>query len=161
MPRPPSGGERGRVPAATATAIRVHRPGPPALSRSAPTVLRAADLRAIIAGRRGLPGAEEELQSHRSYPPRQQVVNITYSVRQEVAAPAAPQPAEPAATETLGARLAHTAGRISAAAAGVEEANPLFTRDELRAAVERGETVSQAQMVEAEKRHAMAIVTAR
>ena len=156
MPRPPSGGERGRVPAATATASRVHRPGPPVLSRSAPTVLRAADLRAIIAGRRGLPGDVEELQPRRSYPPRQQVVNITYSVRQEVAAPAAPQPAEPAATETLGARLAHTAGRISAAAAGVEEANPLFTRDELRAAVERGETVSQAQMVEAEKRHAMA-----
>ena len=48
------------------------------------------------------------------------------------------------------------AGRISVAAAGVEKANPVFSRAELRAAARRGETVTLAQMTDAEKRHAMA-----
>jgi hypothetical protein len=63
----------------------------------------------------------------RSYPPRQQVVNITYTVRQEVAAPPVALSAAPAAAEALGAQLADTAVRIRAAATGVEESNPLFT----------------------------------
>ena len=62
----------------------------------------------------------------------------------------------PAAAEALGAQMADTAARIRAAAAGVEEANPLFTLAELRAAVKRGETVTLEQMEKAEKRHAMA-----
>jgi len=126
------------------------------LSRSAPTVLREADLRAILAGKQSFPGDEEEPAARWSYPPRQQVVNITYTVRQEVAAPPVTAAAAPAAAEALGAQLADTAVRISAAAAGVEEANPLFTLAELRAAVKRGETVTQEQMELAEKRHAMA-----
>ena len=126
------------------------------LSRSAPTVLREADLRAILAGKQSFPGDEEEPAARWSYPPRQQVVNITYTVRQEVAAPPVAVAAAPAAAEALGAQMADTAVRISAAAAGVEEANPLFTLAELRAAVKRGETVTQEQMESAEKRHAMA-----
>ena len=126
------------------------------LSRSAPTVLREADLRTILEGRQRFPGDEEEPPPRWSYPLRQQVVNITYTVRQEVASPPVTVAATPAAAEALGAQMAGTAVRISEAAAGVEEANPLFTLAELRAAVKRGETVTQEQMENAEKRHAMA-----
>ena len=83
-------------------------------------------------------------------------MNITYTVRQEVAAPPVTTSTAPAAAEALGAQMADTAARIRAAAAGVEESNPLFTLAELREAVKRGETVTQEQMEKAEKRHAMA-----
>ena len=162
MPRPPRSGERGRANAATPTATRSVQHGPANVvppvepTRSAPTVLRVADLRAIIAGRRCLPGDETAPPPRRSYDPRRQVVNITYTVMQGVSAPPDPPPAGPAAAQALGVQLASTAGRISAAATRVEESNPLFTRAELRAAARRGETVTQKQMQEAEKRHAMA-----
>jgi hypothetical protein len=76
-------------------------------------------------------------------------------MQQPVAQPTA-APAVATAAEALGAQLASTAGRISVAAAGVEKANPVFSRAELRAAARRGETVTLAQMTDAEKRHAMA-----
>jgi hypothetical protein len=125
--RSPSGGGLGRTSATTPAAGRGRVHALPALSRSAPTVLSAADLRAIIAGRRSLPGDQEEPLPRRSYQPRQQVVNITYTVRQEVAPPPVTAASAPAAAEALGAQMADTAARIRAAAAGVEEANPLFT----------------------------------
>lgn len=162
MTRQPHGGNRGLAPAAVPTANRgvQHGPAnvvpPTGLNRSAPAVLRVADLRAIIAGRRCLPGDEAAPSSRRSYAPRQQVVNITYTVVQGTSAPPDLPPEGPAAAQALGAQLASTAGRISAAAARVEDSNPLFTRAELRAAARRGETITQKQMQEAEKRHAMA-----
>ena len=161
-PRLPRIGGQGRAPSAASTAgqvVRHHTTNvvpPVGLSRSAPTVLRAADLRAILAGRRHLPGYEAAPPPSRSHAPRQQVVNITYTVLQSSPAPHGPQPAGPEAAQALGAQLASTAGRISAAATRVEESNPLFTPAQLRAAARRGETVSLQQMKEAEKRHAMA-----
>ena len=163
VPRPPRSGERGRAHATMPTATRSVQHGPANVvplvepTRSAPTVLRVADLRAIIAGRRCLPGDEAAPPPRRSYAPRRQVVNITYTVMQGVSAPPDPPPDGPAAAQALGEQLASTAGRISAAATRVEESNPLFTRAELRAAARRGETVTQKQMQEAEKRHAMAL----
>ena len=101
--RPPHSGERGLAPAAVPTANRgvQHGPAnvvpPTGMTRSAPAVLRVADLRAIIAGRRCLPGDEAAPSSRRSYAPRQQVVNITYTVVQGTSTPPEPQPEGPAA----------------------------------------------------------------
>jgi len=162
VPRPQRRDERDRanavVPATSRGIQRAPAPAAPGvrLSRSAPTILREADLRAIIAGQRSVHGGGEMPPRSRSYAQRQQVVNITYSVVQQPVAQPTVAHAGATTAEALGAQLASTAGRISVAAAGVEKANPVFSRAELRAAARRGETVTLAQMTDAEKRHAMA-----
>ena len=160
--RASGGGASVRAPAAAPSVARVRPPGRPAslpavqLSRSAPTVLRESDLRAILAGRRSMPVSEEEPPPRREYPRRQQVVNITYTVQQVVAPSSVVPPAGPVEAEAVEKQLADTAQRICAAADGVEDSTPMYTRAELRAAAERGETVSKRQMDEADKRHALA-----
>ena len=155
VPRPQRNGERSRahavVPATSRGAQRAPATVAPVvrLSRSAPTILRESDLRAIIAGQRSVHGGGEVPPRNRSYAQRQQVVNITYSVMQQPVAQPNAAPAVATAAEALGAQLASTAGRISVAAAGVEKANPVFSRAELRAAARRGETVTLAQMTDA------------
>ena len=93
----------------------------------------------------------------RAYVPRQQVVNITYSVRlPAAAAPPVARPDDRAELEVMGERMAHTSARIGAAAAGAAASNPVLTRAELRAAADRGEVITQAQMDEAAKITALA-----
>ena len=131
---------------------------PVGLSRSAPTVLRVADLRAIIAGRRCLPGDEAAPSPHRSYAPRQQVVNITYTVMQGVAAPPDPPPAGPAAAQALGVQLASTApGGLARRRPGWRSPTPsVHASRAARGGPARRDGHTEADAQEAEKRHAMA-----
>jgi hypothetical protein len=108
VPRPQRSGERGRanavVPATSRGTQRAPAPVAPVvrLSRSAPTILREADLRAIIAGQRSVPGGGEMPPRSRSYAQRQQVVNITYSVvQQPVAQPTARRAASPSTRRAM------------------------------------------------------------
>ena len=122
-----------------------------------PSVVRLSDLRALAANDRLPPAAVERSIPDRSYGSRQHVVNITYSVRPPAAvAPPVARPDGGAEFEAMGEQMAGTSARIGVAAADAAAARPTLSRAELRAAADRGEVLTQAQMEETARIAALA-----
>ena len=121
-------------------------------ARSAPSVVRWSDLRAMTAAGRARPQPVERQQLEREYLPRQRAINITYSVVvPQAAAPPGPAVDIPPAHETIGEQLASTAAKVGRAAAGVAASHPVLTQADLDAATKRGEVVTQKQLTKAKK----------
>ena len=121
-------------------------------ARSAPSVVRWSDLRAMTAAGRARPQPVERQQLEREYLPRQRAINITYSVVvPQAAAPPGPAVDIPPAHETIGEQLASTAAEVGRAAAEVAASHPVLTQADLDAATKRGEVVTQKQLTKAKK----------